>query len=162
MADIRVSDADRAQVADRLARAQAEGRLALGEFDERVRAAYAAVVRTDLEPLTADLPASPPPVPDVVAISRPVAPGPGGDPARRRPGTGLRGATGVWAAVSAINLAIWAVVVLAASGPVYPWWIWVAGPWGAVLAMRALAGRGVVPGRSGAPGAPPCGMRPGR
>ena len=53
---MRVSDADRAQVADRLARAHGEGRLTLAEYDERVRAAHGAVVRDDLAPLLTDLP----------------------------------------------------------------------------------------------------------
>lgn len=135
---VRVSDAERGRVADRLGRAQAEGRLDLHEFDRRVGAAYAAVVRADLVPLTADLPveATDPAVatstrgPSAAAVAPPRS--------SSRPGPAA--AVGVWAAVSALNLAIWTVVTLAAPGPVYPWWIWVAGPWGAMLAVRALTG----------------------
>ncbi|MGH3914531.1 MAG: hypothetical protein ACRDTC_14170 [Pseudonocardiaceae bacterium] len=38
-----------------------------------------------------------------------------------------------WLSVSLINLLIWAIVSLATLNLIYPWWIWVAGPWGAVL-----------------------------
>lgn len=41
--EMRVSDADREQVADQLRLAHGEGRLDLTEFDERVRRAWAAV-----------------------------------------------------------------------------------------------------------------------
>ena len=53
---VRVSDAEREQVATRLVAAHGEGRLTLAEYDERVRAAHAAVVRDDLAVLLADLP----------------------------------------------------------------------------------------------------------
>ena len=59
---LRVSDAERETVADRLRAAVAEGRLTLDEGDERLAAAYAARTREELDPLTADLP-EPPPAP---------------------------------------------------------------------------------------------------
>jgi hypothetical protein len=46
-----------------------------------------------------------------------------------------------WAAASAINLVIWAVVSIAALSLVYPWWIWVAGPWGVMLLVRGVSER---------------------
>lgn len=58
---LRVSDAERESVAARLRNAAAEGRLTLTEADERQALAYAARIRDDLAPLTADLP--PPPHP---------------------------------------------------------------------------------------------------
>ena len=54
--DLRVSDADRERVAERLREAAGEGRLTIEELDERVEAAYAARTGADLAPLTADLP----------------------------------------------------------------------------------------------------------
>ncbi len=54
---IRVSDHDRDAVAQRLQEAFAEGRLDDDEFDQRMRAALTAKLNTELEPLTADLPA---------------------------------------------------------------------------------------------------------
>ncbi|MBO0875572.1 MAG: DUF1707 domain-containing protein, partial [Pseudonocardia sp.] len=41
-AELRAADVDRERVAERLRRAQAEGRISLVEFDERVAGAYAA------------------------------------------------------------------------------------------------------------------------
>lgn len=69
---IRASDQDRDAVAQRLQQAFAERRLDDDEFDERMRAALTARTGTDLDKLTADLPA--------------IAPGttaPAADPARR-------------------------------------------------------------------------------
>nr|MDT0665872.1 DUF1707 domain-containing protein [Micromonospora sp. DSM 115978] len=57
--ELRVSDAERQAVVDRLRQASGEGRITLPEFDERVRAAYAAATYAQLEPLTADLPRAP-------------------------------------------------------------------------------------------------------
>ena len=139
---LRVADADRERVAARLAQGHAEGRLSLAEYDERVRAAHGAVVGADLVPLTADLPDEQPAPPPVEAGRRPSA---------RTP---LRVAVRVWAAVSVLNIVIWLAVVVGTGAPVAPWWVWVAGPWGAVLALHALAGRAGLP----VPG--PCGPLP--
>lgn len=54
---IRTSDADRERVAAVLRAAAAEGRLDLGELDERLGRVYAARTYAELEPLTRDLPA---------------------------------------------------------------------------------------------------------
>ncbi len=56
---MRVSDAERDQVAEVLREAAAEGRITLDELDERLDAAYAAKTYADLEPITADLPTGP-------------------------------------------------------------------------------------------------------
>ena len=53
---IRVSDAEREEVAERLRRAHADGRLDMSELEERVALCYAAKTRAELEPLVADLP----------------------------------------------------------------------------------------------------------
>jgi Domain of unknown function (DUF1707) len=57
---IRVSDAERAEVADRLAVHFGEGRLNQAEFDERVAQAMNATTRGDLSGLFDDLPESEP------------------------------------------------------------------------------------------------------
>jgi hypothetical protein len=54
--DLRVSDADRERVAERLRHAAGEGRLTIEELDERLEYTYAARVGSDLAVLTADLP----------------------------------------------------------------------------------------------------------
>jgi hypothetical protein len=56
---LRISDADRHQVADVLREAAGEGRLDLDELDERLEATYAARTYADLVPITLDLPAQP-------------------------------------------------------------------------------------------------------
>jgi hypothetical protein len=64
-ATLRASDAEREAVATRLREAASTGHLTITEADERQAAAYAAVTREELVPLTADLPtvkaAVPPP-----------------------------------------------------------------------------------------------------
>jgi hypothetical protein len=53
---VRAGNADRERVVAQLNAAFAEGRLDVGELDERVAAAYAAKTLGELVPLTADLP----------------------------------------------------------------------------------------------------------
>ncbi|MCD2189446.1 DUF1707 SHOCT-like domain-containing protein [Actinomycetospora soli] len=152
---VRVSDAEREEVARRLLTAHGEGRLTLVEYDERVRAAHAAVVRDDLVPLLTDLPAGavPParvPVqrpaptrrPDGLRAFAPVPPGVPALPAFPGPCGSGRGAVAAWATVSAVNVLIWLAVSLGSAAVVYPWWIWVAGPWGVALALGGV-GRAV-------------------
>jgi Domain of unknown function (DUF1707) len=54
----RASDAEREATVTRLREAAGEGRLTVEELTERIDAAYAASTRAELEPLTADLPAT--------------------------------------------------------------------------------------------------------
>lgn len=56
--DVRASDAEREAVVEQLQRALVQGRLTVSEFDERVRAAYAARTLGALADLTRDLPRS--------------------------------------------------------------------------------------------------------
>ncbi len=58
--EIRASDAERERVVALLQHAGAEGRLTLDEVDERVATAFAATYRSQLPPLTRDLPHDPP------------------------------------------------------------------------------------------------------
>lgn len=60
---IRASDAEREAVATCLREAVSAGFLTLAEADERQAAAYAAVTRAELTPLTADLPTAQEPAP---------------------------------------------------------------------------------------------------
>jgi uncharacterized protein DUF1707 len=61
--DLRVSQAERDEVAATLARHYADGRLSVAEYEERVAAALEARTARDFEPLLADLPAPTPPTP---------------------------------------------------------------------------------------------------
>lgn len=121
---MRVADTDRERVAGRLQAAHAEGRLDLAEYDERVRQAWAARTYGELDRLTADLPhdrSQPTPaVPDAARVDE-------------RSRGGGRAMVGAWLSISLINVVIWAAVSLSRLDWVYPWWIWVAGPWGAVI-----------------------------
>jgi len=54
--DVRASDPERDATVERLRDAAAEGRLTLEELTDRIEAASSAVMRSDLVPLTADLP----------------------------------------------------------------------------------------------------------
>jgi hypothetical protein len=80
---IRVSDADRERVADRLREHFAEGRLSSDELDERITAALSAKTFGDLRRVTADLP-DPGPVPGQAGQAPPPWAGQRGFAVRRR------------------------------------------------------------------------------
>jgi len=61
--DMRVSDAERSEVADRLSEHFSSGRLDQAEFDERLEKAMHAKTRADLDGLFDDLPDLSPPAP---------------------------------------------------------------------------------------------------
>ena len=75
---LRISDAERHQVAEILREAAGEGRLDLDELDSRLEATYAARTYADLVPITMDLPAHPQSAAPVTraASSSLVVPGP--------------------------------------------------------------------------------------
>jgi len=78
--DLRASDADREQVAQRLREAAGDGRINLEELEERLTAAYTARTYGELEALTRDLPGG------AVPAFGPVPPGQritGGEPTSR-------------------------------------------------------------------------------
>ncbi|RNL83823.1 DUF1707 domain-containing protein [Halostreptopolyspora alba] len=133
---MRVSDAERERVAAMLRDHFEQGRLDDDEFNARLESAYEARTRGDLEPLTGDLPER-----DLahvpVEAQRPATSGNGAI-------TALRGAWGAWVGVNAVCLAIWLVTYLTGVGTAYPWFLWVAGPWGVVLLCGSigLAARG--------------------
>jgi hypothetical protein len=128
--DLRVSDAERAAVQERLRRAHDVGQLDLVEFDDRVRTAWAARTRGELARVTADLPEPPPPPP------RPGVFGTTGG------GVAMRVLTTIWLGIVSVNLVIWGILALTLDQPVYPWWLLVAGPPAAVLAVLYASGIG--------------------
>ncbi|MFJ5529287.1 DUF1707 domain-containing protein [Streptomyces sp. NPDC093261] len=73
--DLRASDADRERVAEVLRDALAEGRLDMGEFEERLEATYRARTYRELEPITRDLPAAGVVAPPVSLVKEPVVSG---------------------------------------------------------------------------------------
>jgi hypothetical protein len=66
----RVSDAERNHVAEILREAAGDGRIDLGELDERLEAAYAAKTYGDLVPITRDLAPATAPAPATPALQR--------------------------------------------------------------------------------------------
>jgi uncharacterized protein DUF1707 len=154
---LRASDADRAAVADTLGAAMSTGRLTVAEYDDRLARAYAARTYGELAELTTDLPAAAhrpatPPAAQPAHQPVPVVAGCGGHgraagwATARTAGwgpwagdAGLRAAWASWLTTAVVVVGIWAVSLLAA-GWVYPWPVWVIGPWGVVLLARSLGG----------------------
>ena len=54
----------------------------------------------------------------------------------------MRVLTLVWLSIVVVNVTVWGIVSLTVDEPVYPWWLWVAGPTGSVLAVLYAAGIG--------------------
>jgi hypothetical protein len=127
---MRASDDDRQQVVDRLRAAVEDGRLKMEEFTERMGLAYQALTYGDLAKLVADLPpASPQP-----------APAPAAPPAAAAKRTAfadlpapLKVLWTIWLAAVSINVVVWVLVVGTSGHFIYPWPLWVAGPYGAAL-----------------------------
>ncbi|NKZ07174.1 DUF1707 SHOCT-like domain-containing protein [Actinomadura latina] len=137
--DIRASDADRDRVAASLREHCALGRITMDELQERVDSVYGAKTVGELQEITSDLPEEdlyqlpvPATQPKSTASVAKV-------PSRDLDVRGMKAMWGAWATVSAINFTVW-LIVLVTTGAVYPWWIWVAGPWGAILLMRTIFG----------------------
>ena len=132
--EMRVSDAERQAIVDRLRVAMDEGRLDLTEYDGRLGAAYSAVTYGDLDPLVADLPAAAlAPSPGLAVRTGATAPAP-----VLSPGVvgdmhvALKVLWTVWAAVVGINVTVWLLVSLSSGEPVYFWPMWLLVP-GVVL-----------------------------
>jgi hypothetical protein len=131
---MRASDEDRQQVVDRLRAAVEDGRLTMEEFTERMGLAYQAVTYGDLAKLVADLPAaSPQPGPRL-------APAPAAPPAAAAKRgvladlpAALKVLWTIWLAAVSINVVVWVLVVGTSGHFIYPWPLWVAGPYGAAL-----------------------------
>jgi hypothetical protein len=131
--DMRASDAERNLIQDRLRHAHALGQLDLYEFDERVRTMWSTRTHGELARLVADLPVPPP---------APAPPPAGAVFSRTGGGVAMQVLTIIWACLTVTNLVIWGIVSLTLGEAVYPWWLWVVGPPGGVLAVLYAAGIG--------------------
>ena len=110
---VRVGDAERTVVADRLSAHFARGRLTLAELDERLTETWQARTRADLAVPLRDLPAAEPPAP------RP----------RRVPSPAARIGFVVHAAVYVlVIIGLWIVWALTGAG--HPWPVWPMLGWG--------------------------------
>jgi hypothetical protein len=137
---LRAADHDRQEVVDRLRTALDDGRLTLEEYLDRMGRAYQAVTYADLALLCADLPvggrAGAAPAPKPAAAAGPVAPCTGA--LGRLPGP-LRALWTIWLIAVSVNVVVWLLVSLTTASLIYPWPLWVAGPYGAVLLALSLA-----------------------
>lgn len=148
---MRASDDDRDRAASLLREHHAAGRLTAEEFSERLDKALQARTIGDLDDLLADLPGI-----DLYRLPdasvRRGRPRPGGfshfeavaaagaAPADAAAGSSRlspawRAAWGSWLSCALFLFVIWAI-----SGAGYPWPLWIAGPFGAILLGRWLTG----------------------
>ena len=142
--EVRIGDREREQAVTHLGKAFGEGRLELAEYDERVASAYSARTASDLLHLTTDLPLA----------STNHKPSDDHDlPEGVLQALGRRGTAlpvepswmwrhwGTYVSVVALCLMIWLIVGLIGKGGFgYPWPLWVAGPWGALLLFQTIGG----------------------
>jgi len=128
---VRIGDAERERVAATLSEQVGAGRLDLAEYEQRVDRVYAARTAADLAAVLADLPATPTPRPT-----------PRSTPAPRARTLPAPAAWAPWAATTVICLVIWLATSLGAGHALYFWPMWVAGPWGAMLLLGGVTGRG--------------------
>jgi hypothetical protein len=130
---LRVSDADRQAVADRLAEHYGEGRLDRAEFDERAGQAMSAKTRADLAGLFDDLPE-----PGSGSGSEPAAAAPGAPEHRATPKPPRRRHGHRWLPIALI--VVLAVVATHAVHAIF--WFTVPWLWLAFLAVIVLAATG--------------------
>ena len=132
---MRASDRDRQQVVEQLRSALGDGRLTMEEYVDRMGAAYQAATYGDLAPLYADLPASGPVIAGRQTAVAATAPPAVISRAGCRAGLPavLKVLWTIWLAAVAVNVVIWALVSGTGGHLAYPWPVWVAGPYGAVL-----------------------------
>ncbi len=139
---IRASDADRDRTAALLREHLAAGRLTAEEFNDRLDRTYAARTLGELDDILMDLPAI-----DLYQL-------PDASLHRRRPSGGYplpwlmapgavsrlspqwKAAWGSWLSVSLVCFVVW----LLSGHPGNLWFLWVAGPWGALMLGRWLTG----------------------
>jgi Domain of unknown function (DUF1707) len=130
---MRAADSDRQYVADRLREALDEGRLDLGEYDDRLKDTYAARTYGELDKVLHDLPTVAPPEQSQVArVAQPAATT--ARATRRRGHPWLWAIWGGWVSTSLIMIVIW---VLFGSRDSF-WPLWVILPWGAILLARTI------------------------
>ncbi|WP_017537999.1 DUF1707 SHOCT-like domain-containing protein [Nocardiopsis halophila] len=126
------ADSERDRAARLLQEHFAQGRLDGGEFSSRLERVYKASDARELEAAVSDLPSSPEPPRPARAAG-----GAGGgrsllrDPALLIP-------WGLWAGVNTLCFTIWLILYLTGQSDGYPWFLWVLGPWGIVMAFITL------------------------
>jgi Domain of unknown function (DUF1707) len=130
---MRASDDDRQHVVDRLRAALEDGRLKLDEFTERVGLAFQAVTYGDLAKLHADLPAASPEAEPLPVRPSSLSPAMAERSVWSDLPAPLKVLWTIWLAAVSINVVVWVLVVGTSGHFIYPWPVWVAGPYGAAL-----------------------------
>jgi hypothetical protein len=131
--EMRASDVDRDRIAAVLREHTAQGRITMDEFNERLEQLYKSKTYGELARLTSDLP-------DVDLRNRVAKVTESAPVAKTGMHAGMRGAWGVWAAASSINWVVWLIVGITSGHLIYPWPLWVMGPWGVMLLMSTVFG----------------------
>jgi hypothetical protein len=131
---MRASDSERQEVVDRLRAGLDDGRLKMEEYVDRIGVAYEAVTYGDLAALYGDLPAA------GWMAKREAAPAAtAGHAVAARRGllaelpTVLKVLWTIWLTAVSINVVVWVLVSGTSGHLIYPWPLWVAGPFGAAL-----------------------------
>jgi len=134
---LRAADADRHQIAEQLKAALDEGRLSLGEYDDRIREAYAARTYADLLILVADLPK-----PGLSAAEVKAQRAAEVRRATRKLPMALLVLWTIWGAITAVNLMVWILVAMTVEDDIYVWPVWLLVP-GAALAATTVGVQGI-------------------
>ncbi|WP_084961953.1 DUF1707 SHOCT-like domain-containing protein [Thermoactinospora rubra] len=128
--EMRASDADRDRVAAVLREHTAQGRITVEEFNERLEQVYQSKTYGELAKVTADLPE--------VDLRERAARTPAVPAQKGGLHPGMRAAWAAWASASAVNWVIWLIISLSSGEAIYPWPVWVMGPWGAILLISTI------------------------
>ncbi|WP_239117670.1 DUF1707 SHOCT-like domain-containing protein [Paractinoplanes ferrugineus] len=139
--DMRAGDGDRKAVAEQLKSALDEGRLDLGEYDERLQRAYAAKTFADLDGLLVDLPGTRPVEHSQIQPAATPAPAGAGQPERSL-GRQILHWTGPYGSVVLVCVVIWAITSASAGHLTYFWPIWTLIPLIFLVSGQALGDRG--------------------
>ena len=122
--EMRAGDKDRQLVADRLKAALDEGRLDIGEYDERLQRAYAAKTYADLDGLLADLPSTVPHQQSRVAPYRQAAGPPQPPPAPEQRSHHPLAWVGPYGGVFLVCVLIWGITSASSGHLTYFWPAW--------------------------------------
>ncbi|HEX6358652.1 DUF1707 domain-containing protein [Actinophytocola sp.] len=134
--EMRAGDSDRQAVADKLKQALDEGRLDVGEYDERLQKTYAAKTYGELRGLLDDLPGVIPSKADIAPASQPAAPAP---TRSARGGQLVRGWLGGFGGIFVVCTVIWLVSSIGSGNFQNFWPVWLLIP----MAFGLLGGRDV-------------------
>lgn len=127
LADKRAGDSDRKAVAEQLRVALEQGRLELGEYDERVQHAYNAKTYGELDELLADIPGVTPVSQsqiEPVSAKSPNVKKDDGDDEDEDSWSDIRSMWMGWGFMATMLIGIWVITGIAGDGLSYFWPIW--------------------------------------